>query len=219
MHKPANPLSSLGTLSQYPKGPAAPKTTTASVAYPFLARTYHPEEVEAVDNEMPVTVRAAGWAEHEMPSAKPRPVCGNQCLGPKWPAGPVWSQGWRGRTQGRVIHCRGSQIAWSWVGFALLKLMRNPKSFCSCKFLLLLFAFGVFWSFLAAPQHMELPGQGSDVSHSHNLSHSCGNARSLTHCARPRIEHRSQWLPGCPTCCATAGAPVLIIFIYLYFLY
>lgn len=101
MHKPANPLSSLGTLSQHPKGPAAPKTTTASVAYPFLARTYHPEEVEAVDNEMPVTVRAAGWAEHETPSAKPRPVCGNQCLGPKWPAGPVWSQGWRGRTQGR----------------------------------------------------------------------------------------------------------------------
>ena len=31
--------------------------------------------------------------------------------------------------------------------------------------------------------HMELSGQGSDWSHSLNLSHRCGNTGSLTHCA------------------------------------
>ena len=42
--------------------------------------------------------------------------------------------------------------------------------------------------FLAALRHMEFPGQGSDPSHSHGLGHSCGNARSLTHCVGPGIE-------------------------------
>ena len=50
----------------------------------------------------------------------------------------------------------------------------------------------VLFSFLATLWHMELPGQGSDLSRSHNLSHGCGNARSLTHCARPGIEPASQ---------------------------
>ena len=39
------------------------------------------------------------------------------------------------------------------------------------------------------------PQQGSDPSLSHDLSHSCGNARSLTHCARLGIKpvtHHSQ---------------------------
>ena len=35
---------------------------------------------------------------------------------------------------------------------------------------------------------MELPGQGSDLSHSLELSHSCGNTGSLTRCARPGVE-------------------------------
>ena len=35
---------------------------------------------------------------------------------------------------------------------------------------------------------MDFPGQGSDPSHSCHLSHSYGNTRSLTHCARPGIE-------------------------------
>ena len=53
----------------------------------------------------------------------------------------------------------------------------------------------LFYLFLAAPWHMELPGQGSDPSSSHNLSHSCGNAGSLTHCARgwnPVLPHHHQ---------------------------
>ena len=45
-----------------------------------------------------------------------------------------------------------------------------------------------FFSFLAAPQHMEFRGQGSDVSCNHDLSCSCGNAGSLTHCAGLGIE-------------------------------
>ena len=42
-----------------------------------------------------------------------------------------------------------------------------------------------FFSFSSAPQLMEFLDQGSDPSHSCNLCHSYGNARSLTHCAEP----------------------------------
>ena len=45
-----------------------------------------------------------------------------------------------------------------------------------------------FFLFLATPQHRELLGQASDQSHSFDLSHSCGNAGSLTHCARLGIK-------------------------------
>ena len=46
-----------------------------------------------------------------------------------------------------------------------------------------------FFSFLAyVPRHMELPGQGSDLSHGGNLSRSCSNTRALTHHAGPGIE-------------------------------
>ena len=38
-----------------------------------------------------------------------------------------------------------------------------------------------FFSFLGPLQHLEVPGQGSDLSHSCNLSQSSGNAGSLTH--------------------------------------
>ena len=54
--------------------------------------------------------------------------------------------------------------------------------------------FFFLFSFLAAPQHMELPVQGSDPSQSHHLSHSCGNAGSLTHYARPGIEPVFQYI-------------------------
>ena len=39
---------------------------------------------------------------------------------------------------------------------------------------------------------MEFPGQGSDPSCSLDLSQSCGNARSITHCAEPGIKTISQ---------------------------
>ena len=55
--------------------------------------------------------------------------------------------------------------------------------FCCCFVLL---------PFLATPRHMELPGQGSELSRNCDPSHSCGNARSLTHCAGPGIKPRCQ---------------------------
>ena len=46
---------------------------------------------------------------------------------------------------------------------------------------------------VAALQHMEFPGQGSNVSRRCDLCHSCGNAGSLIHCAGlGRIEPASQ---------------------------
>ena len=39
---------------------------------------------------------------------------------------------------------------------------------------------------------MEFPGQGSDPSHRGNISHSCGNARSLTQCAGPGTKPATQ---------------------------
>ena len=56
----------------------------------------------------------------------------------------------------------------------------------------ILFYYYFIFSFLATPWHMEFPGQGSDLSCSCDLSHSCGNARSLTGCARPGIKSASQ---------------------------
>ena len=47
-------------------------------------------------------------------------------------------------------------------------------------------------SFLSAPRHMDFPGQGTDLNRRYSLSHSCGNARSLTHYAGPGIEPMSQ---------------------------
>ena len=41
-------------------------------------------------------------------------------------------------------------------------------------------------------QHMEFLGQGSDPNQGLNLSHSCGNASSLTHCARLGTKPASQ---------------------------
>ena len=51
----------------------------------------------------------------------------------------------------------------------------------------------LFSLFLATPRHMEFLDQGSYLSHSCDLYHSCSHARSLTHSARPRIEHASQF--------------------------
>ena len=49
-----------------------------------------------------------------------------------------------------------------------------------------------FFPFVATSQPMEFPGQGSDPSCSCHLSRSCGNAGSLTHCARLGNEPESQ---------------------------
>ena len=53
-------------------------------------------------------------------------------------------------------------------------------------------ALSFFSSFLAALQHIEFPGQGSDVSHSCDPCHGWGSDGSFTHCAVPGIELVSQ---------------------------
>ena len=46
--------------------------------------------------------------------------------------------------------------------------------------------------FFGHPRRMEFPGQGSDLSCSCDLCHSCSNMGSLTYCAGPGIEPTSQ---------------------------
>ena len=57
-------------------------------------------------------------------------------------------------------------------------------------FFFLVFFF--FFAFLATSWHIELLGQGSDLSCGLNLSCNCSNSGFLTHCARPGIEPESQ---------------------------
>ena len=76
-----------------------------------------------------------------------------------------------------------------------------------------LFSFSFSFFFLAVLRHMEFPGQGSDPSHNCNLSHSCSNAGSLTHCARLRIKPSTPTMPPIP--CATAETPLFLFFVSL----
>ena len=54
------------------------------------------------------------------------------------------------------------------------------------------FFFFSFFFFFCRPVVFGVLGQGSDLSHSCGQHHTCGNARSLTHCARPGIKPASQ---------------------------
>ena len=90
------------------------------------------------------------------------------------------------------------------------------------------FIFWTFWnfvpkygsfflfSFLAAPWYMEFLGQGSDRSHSCDLSHSCSNARSSRHCAGPGMEPASQHSKMPQIHCATAWTSQIQIFGWIY---
>ena len=62
--------------------------------------------------------------------------------------------------------------------------------------------------FFGHPRHLEFPSQGSDPSHSCHLCCSCGNARSLTHCAGLEMEPLFQLQRCCHSSCATVGAPI-----------
>jgi len=72
-----------------------------------------------------------------------------------------------------------------------IHMWENPEL---TAFYFILFYFISFYSFLAAPQHIEFPGQGSDSSHSHDLFHSFinANAGSLTYCTVRGITPVSQ---------------------------
>ena len=97
----------------------------------------------------------------------------------------------------------------------LFLLLLIPPYFSSIFIYLFIYLF-IFNLFLASLLHMEIPGQGSDLSLSCNINHSCGNSRSLTHCTGLGIPA----LPGhCQCHCATAGTPIfpqMLIKINLY---
>ena len=69
----------------------------------------------------------------------------------------------------------------------------------------------VLFSFLATPQHMELPGQRSDLSCSCNLNGSCAYVDPLTHCTTPGVEPVT-W--HCWAAHPHCGATVLTPFIF-----
>ena len=83
-----------------------------------------------------------------------------------------------------------------------------------------------FFSFLADLQHMKCPGQGSDRSHSCDVSRSFSNAGSLTYCAAAGDPTYVPALPRLPqSLCTTAGTltsaffakySLLIFFLFYY---
>ena len=114
----------------------------------------------------------------------------------------------------QIPHCYGSGVrlaavapikplAWEppYATGAALKRTKRPRKkkkiwLCDSSLLCITLIFHVrlfkFFFFLADPQHMELPGQGSDPSHSCDLCCRRSNVRSLIHCAGPGIEPASQ---------------------------
>ena len=63
---------------------------------------------------------------------------------------------------------------------------------CAIFYCIYLFICYLLVFFLAVPQHMEFPGQGSDLSRGYNLRCRFSNARSLTLCAGPGTQPESQ---------------------------
>ena len=113
---------------------------------------------------------------------------------------------------------------WTYIFISLCYIARSGLvgPYGNCMFIL----FVCFFPFFTATWHMELPGQGSDPSHSRKLSHSCGNTGLLTHCAGLGIQPSSQcsqdaadliapqqellyvWIfDELPNCCSKVGAP------------
>ena len=70
----------------------------------------------------------------------------------------------------------------------------------------------LIYLFLAAPWHVEFPGQGSEPSHSWNLICSLGNTGSPTHCARARDPTSITVLLRCHQfCCAKTPRRLLVL--------
>ena len=70
--------------------------------------------------------------------------------------------------------------------------------------------FVLFCFVLAALQHMEFMGQGSDLSHSCDLYRSYSNARSFSPLCRPGIKPAS-WQRPCGSCWATVETPAFLL--------
>ena len=91
-------------------------------------------------------------------------------------------------------------------GFPHLGFISERRMFPALRELTFFFFFFFFSSFHFFDRlwHMEFLGQGSDPSHSLDLSHSCDNPGSLTPCAGDRTCHPARQR-HCQSCCTTAG--------------
>jgi len=102
---------------------------------------------------------------------------------------PAWSQlRLRFTPSPRNSHLPWLRLGGGGIGRKRITRHKNPLIFKTQIFDRRTLIFFLLFSFLATPWHMEFPGQGSDQSHSFDLRHSCGNTKSLTHCAGPGIE-------------------------------
>ena len=70
----------------------------------------------------------------------------------------------------------------------------------------------IIFSFLAAPWHMELLGQGSDPSLPCDLCCSWSNTRSFNTLCWMGIEPVSWCCGDCRSCCTTVGTPICLYF-------
>ena len=88
-----------------------------------------------------------------------------------------------------------SAVSYSRFALVSFRFWAHTSQSCVCvSFSLCFFPLQIciYICILASLQHMEFPGQGSYPSCTCDLHHSCGNAGSLTHCARPGIDPVSQ---------------------------
>ena len=86
------------------------------------------------------------------------------------------------------MHSQIVTVMISWYMFPIWLFKRKkPRSIFISLFYYFFLFFNSF-SFFGCPIACGVPGQGSDPSHSWDLSCSCSITGSLTHCAEPRIE-------------------------------
>ena len=98
-----------------------------------------------------------------------------------------------GSVPGLVQSVKDLVLLQLWLGFSPWP----GTSICQCshkykKIYVWLLDYLFILKFLPAPQHMELPGWGSDLSCSLHLRFSCGDTRSPTPCAGAGIKPSSQ---------------------------
>ena len=103
-----------------------------------------------------------------------------------------------------------SRMVSLYCGFFVCFMAPLHRDLSCCSQILFFFSFLFFFFFSAALEHMEFPGQGSDLSHSCDLCRSCGNAGSFN-----PLYQAGDWTcvsafqRHCQSCCTTAETPAV----------